>query len=209
MPRVDDFTNVLKLAREVLPARDPSVLSLNAEATLTTLTDGKIITMPFFLRPVDITYPEGNISYSGGNNAPSLQEQGLIMHYLLGAANLPPSNELITFREIPSGEFYYQPFVNRAQIPLVNTFGSAPALFLKVGRKAGGTDAGLGDASLTFHPLPKIPITLVLWQGDEEFPPTGNILFDANIKFYLDAEDIAFLSGILVYRLMAQAAHDR
>lgn len=193
----------------MLPGRDPAALCRNAGASLRSLPEGKVIALPFFLRQVEITCPGGLITYEGGADAPSLQEQGLILHYLLGACDIPPKGELITFRETPTGEFYYQPFVNRAQIPLVNTFGAAPDLFLKAGLKAGGTAAGVGDASLTFHPLPKVPVTLVLWQGDNEFPPTGNILFDGHIKHFLDGEDIAFLAGIVVYRLMAQAAHDR
>lgn len=209
MPRVDDFVHALKLAREMLPGRDPAALCRNAGASLRSLPEGKVIALPFFLRQVEITCPGGLITYEGGADAPSLQEQGLILHYLLGACDIPPKGELITFRETPTGEFYYRPFVNRAQIPLVNTFGAAPDLFLKAGLKAGGTAAGVGDASLTFHPLPKVPVTLVLWQGDDEFPPTGNILFDGHIKHFLDGEDIAFLAGIVVYRLMAQAAHDR
>jgi len=30
----------------------------------------------------------------------------------------------------------------------------------------------------------------VLWQGDEEFPPEGNILLDRTISHFLPAEDI-------------------
>jgi len=39
--------------------------------------------------------------------------------------------------------------------------------------------------------------------GRREFPPDGNILFDANIKDILPVEDIAFLAGTVVYKLMA------
>ena len=209
VPRVDDFVNALKIAQASLAERDPAELCGNAGGELLSLPEGTVIRLPFFRRLVEITYPEGRVTYAESTEAPSLQEQGLILHYLLGACDLPPTKELITFREIPSGEFYYQPFVNRAQIPLVNTFGSDLVLFRTAGLKAGGTEAGMGDASLTFHPLPKVPVTLVLWQGDEEFPSTSNILFDGNIKHYLDGEDIAFLAGIVVYKLMAQAAHDR
>ena len=210
MPRVDDFLNALKLAREILPEREPATLCRNAGADLRFLPEGgMVIILPFFLRRVEITYPGGVITYEGGADAPSLQEQGLFLHYLLGACDIPPTRDLITFRETPGGEFYYQPFVNRALIPLVNSFASNPALFLKAGLNAGGKEAGLGDASLTLRPLPKTPVTLVLWQGDEEFPPTGNILFDANIKRFLAGEDIAFLAGTVVYKLMALAAHER
>ena len=35
-----------------------------------------------------------------------------------------------------------------------------------------------------------VPITFVLWQGDAEFPPEGNILLDSTISHFLPAEDI-------------------
>jgi len=62
-----------------------------------------------------------------------------------------------------------------------------------------------GDAGMTFCALPHVPVQLVLWQGDEELPPESTILFDATISQYLPAEDIAVLSGMLVYRLMRLA----
>ncbi|MGC1405099.1 MAG: DUF3786 domain-containing protein, partial [Thermodesulfobacteriota bacterium] len=39
----------------------------------------------------------------------------------------------------------------------------------------------------------------------EEFPPDGNLLFDASISKYLSAEDIAVLSGMVVYPLIGMA----
>ena len=205
MPRVDDFLKALALAREILPTRDPEAICLNAGAEFLHLNQGGKITLPFFSKPVTITYPEGQVEYEDSEAKLSLQEQGLILHYLLGAQAIPPANELITFREIPSGEFYYQPFLKRAQVPLVQTFGSDHELFRKAGRKLGGIDAKMGDASLTFRSFPRIPLTLILWKEDEEFPPYGNILFDAGIKHFLGGEDIAFLAGTVVYKLMALA----
>jgi hypothetical protein len=205
MPRVDDFLNVLALAREILPARDPEALCRNAGAEFFPLNQGGKITLPFFIKPVNITYPEGHVEYEDSEAKLSLQEQGLILHYLLGAQDIPPTNQPITFREIPSGEFYYQPFLKRAQVPLVQTFGSDHELFRKAGQKLGGIDAKMGDVSMTFRPFPRIPITLILWKEDDEFPPDGNILFDAGVKHFLGVEDIAFLAGTVVYKLMALA----
>jgi hypothetical protein len=205
LPRVDDLLNALVLAREILPTRDPEAICRNAGAEFLAFNPGGKITLPFFSKPVNITYPEGQVEYEEREAKLSLQEQGLILHYLLGAQDILPLNKLITFREIPSGEFYYQPFLKRAQVPLVQTFGSDHHLFREAGRKLGGVDAKMGDASLTFLPFPRIPITLMLWKEDDEFPPDGNILFDATIKHFLGGEDIAFLAGTVVYKLMALA----
>jgi hypothetical protein len=209
LPRVDDFLKALALAREILPTRDPAVIGRNAGAEFLHLNQGEVITLPFFTKPVTITYPEGQVEYEESEAKLSLQEQGLILHYLLGAQAIPLTNELITFREVPSGEFYYQPFLKRAQVPLVQTFGSDHELFRRAGQKLGGIDAKMGDVSLTFRPFPRTPITLILWKEDEEFPPEGNILFDAGIKHFLAGEDIAFLAGTVVYKLMAIANSDK
>jgi hypothetical protein len=203
LPRIDDFQNALNLARERLSLRDPEEICHNAGAELSVLSGGKIILFPFFLNKIIITYPEGQVRYQNEQGNLSLQEQGLILHYLLGVSDASLTGELITFREIPSGEFYYQPFLNRAQVPLVNTFGTDHELFQTTGKKLGGKEAGMGDVSLIFHPFPKVPVTLVLWKGDQEFAPDGTVLFDSSIKYFLAGEDVAFLAGTVVYKLMA------
>ncbi len=58
---------------------------------------------------------------------------------------------------------------------------------------------------MAFRVLPNITIQIVLWEGDEELSPEATILFDASIEQGLPAEDIAVLSGMLVYRLMGIA----
>ena len=40
---------------------------------------------------------------------------------------------------------------------------------------------------MVFPVLPRIPVQLILWQGDEELPPESTILFDATISDYLPA----------------------
>jgi hypothetical protein len=48
-----------------------------------------------------------------------------------------------------------------------------------------------------------VPLQLVLYVGDEEFPAEANILFDHSVGEILSPEDIAWLAGMLVYRLIA------
>jgi hypothetical protein len=47
-----------------------------------------------------------------------------------------------------------------------------------------------------------VPITLVLWRGDEELAPNGNILFDANISDYVPTEDVTVLCETIIWKLV-------
>ena len=53
--------------------------------------------------------------------------------------------------------------------------------------------------------FPRVPITLVLWRGDDEFPPDGNILFDRSISDYLTTEDVNVLCETIAWTLVKSA----
>jgi hypothetical protein len=205
MPRIDDYKNTLDLALQTFRRKDPHIMALNGGALYNQTREGGTLEFAYLNRPITVTWPEGKITVPEGEKEPSLQEQGLIMHYLTGATGASVSGLWITFREIPSGEFYYSAFAQRAKDPLVKTFGHQPALLLTLAARIGGTPGTEGDASVLLQVLPRIPVCLILWAGDEEFPPEGNILFDDSISQYLSAEDIAVLSGAVVYPLIGMA----
>jgi hypothetical protein len=58
----------------------------------------------------------------------------------------------------------------------------------------------LGDLSFTIRPLPRIPITIVLWRGDQEMPPGGNLLFDSTAIHYLQ-HLLRELARLTIWRL--------
>lgn len=202
MPKTDDYLNARSIAREKLVTKNPKEVSLNAGGIWNSSEGEKKIVINFLNREIAIPWPEGAVRYRNNGEEPSLQEQVSILHYLLNATDAPLSGRMITFREIPSGDFYYEPFCKRAQIPMVSAFGAAPERLWIAGEKLGGVKAELGDVAMTFLFFPKVPVTLLLWKGDAEFPPEGNILYDASIPSFFNAEEIAFLSGTLVYKLM-------
>ena len=86
------------------------------------------------------------------------------------------------------------------------SFGERPELLVKLAGEAyGATPLDQGDVSVLISPLPLVRLALIIWRGDDEFPPDGNILFDRNILKLLSAEDMAWLSGMVVYPLMGMA----
>jgi hypothetical protein len=206
MPRIDDYKNTLEIARGEFKEKDPQRIANNSGAEFRPSLGRAFFQLPLLNRKLRITWPEGEVIVPEGTRELSLQEQGLVMHYLIQASGVPLTRTWITFREIPSGEFYFSAFVKRAKDPLVQTFGQKPQRLIEIGEKMGGIQGKEGDASLYFQVFPRIPIGLVLWAGDEEFPPDGNLLFDASIPHYLSAEDVAVLSGMVVYPLIGLAS---
>ncbi len=132
----------------------------------------------------------------------SLRDKILILHYFTLAEGTPAVGRLITYKQIPGGISYFPAFSQRAIAPLVNRFGQNPELLIIAAVKLGGREADYGDMSMTVNAFDHVPITLVLWRGDEELAPNGNILFDANISGYLSTEDVTVLSETIIWKLV-------
>ena len=109
--------------------------------------------------------------------------------------------KLISFRELPSGSIYIGPFTNRAIKPLVSIFGDRPGALAEAAEKIGGQRVEMGDLSVKVPVLPKIPITFLLWEGEDEFTSSGNVLFDASAPSHLDTEDYALLPGLAIWEM--------
>lgn len=74
---------------------------------------------------------------------------------------------------------------------LLARFGNAPDEFIARTEQLGATLSGdPGDAAVRLWLLPKVPVKLVLWRKDEDFPPALTILFDASIEELLPADAI-------------------
>jgi hypothetical protein len=149
-----------------------------------------------------IILPEVKIVSADSGAEASLRDRILILHYFTLAKGTPPTGKLITYKQVPGGINYFPAFSQRAISPLVRRFGKNPELLQKAAARLAGREAAYGDTAVTIAAFPRVPITLVLWRGDEELAPNGNILFDANISDYLSTEDIAVLSETIVWKLV-------
>ena len=65
----------------------------------------------------------------------------------------------------------------------------------------GGEGGTHGDASAVIRPFPRVPMTLIVWTGDDELPPNAKVLFDDTAEEYLTTEDIAVLGDVVLHRV--------
>jgi hypothetical protein len=203
MPRIDDYINARKIAIEEL-SRIPFAGILKRSGFKSPAEN--IFQIPFLDRLYLVSYPQFEFSDHVNNEKEiPIQEQVLILHYMKAPLMPSPTNLWIAYREIPGAAFYFGAFVKRAVEPLKKVFGDNLAGFTRAAQKLHPQEIDNGDVGFEFRVLPAVPLQLILWAADDEFPAEANILFDKNIGRILSPEDVAWLAGMVVYRLMALA----
>lgn len=160
------------------------------------------LSLSFLMRPIQVTWPGGVVTHAQEGTALKHAEALLVLHYLAHADGYPMADRWVAFRELPDALAYGQAFTGRVEPSLVAVFGSDPEAFHRGGRTLGASPLGFGDVSYAFQVLPRVALAVVLYEGDEEFPPAVNVLFDAAAGHYLPTEDLAILGGIFVGRLI-------
>ncbi len=165
------------------------------------LPSQKAIIIDYLDQSYQITFPEGEVSLTTGEEVP-IRDKILILHYFIQAKGTPLSGKLITYKELPDGIIYFPVFSKRAIQPIVTFFGSEPEQLLKTAEILGGYKANYGDAAVTISAFSRVPVTIVLWQGDAEFAPQGSILFDSTISDYLTNDDLHTLCENITWRMV-------
>jgi len=198
MARIDDYINAKELAAEKLS--EIPFETIVTYSGFDPIDDDKL-QVPFLNRIYTVQYPNFEFITDDDLEIP-IQEQVLLLHYLNGCPQNDFSN-WVAYREIPGASFYFGAFVKRAIDPLKKVFGNQLKILKHIAQKLNAHPIEYGDLGLEFQVLPNITLRIVMWEGDEEFPSEANILFPDNIHEILSPEDIAWLSGMLVYRLIA------
>jgi hypothetical protein len=192
-----------KLAAEKLNGISQIEEQCRRSGALCQLADDRAkITLKYLNREYLLTLPEIEISPIDSSDKVELRDEILMLHYLVQAKGTPLADQLITYPELKEGANYYPSFYKRAVKPLIDFFGPVPEKILECAKPLGATRSDLGDMSVIITAFPRVPITLVLWKGDEEFPPNGNILFDRTILDYQPVEDVNVLCQTIIWQLI-------
>jgi hypothetical protein len=117
------------------------------------------------------------------------------VHYLRSAKEIPPAGQWISEKDIPGGTTFFRgPHAVPVRV-IASRFGEDIQGFARRCEQYGGTRLDLADAAFSFVITPRVPVAVLLWQGDAEFPAEAKLLYDATIARHL-ALDIVYALAV-------------
>ena len=125
-----------------------------------------------------------------------------VLWYLTSAKDIPATGRLIRPLDVKGGQRF---FSGTHVLPLdriEERFGRDAAAFAERGLRFGAEIARYGDAAVRLYPLPRVPVTIILWLQDEEYPSRAALFFDSTVDFQLSLSDIvwsvAMMSSLVI-----------
>ena len=129
--------------------------------------------------------------------------QTFLLRYLLEAKAVAWGGEWKTFREMPWGELYIKPYTGRVLTRAAFTFGTRVEKFRAACQQLGAAPLKHGDAGFEFDFIGGYKIRILVWAGDEEFPPNAQVLYSDNFADGFAAEDRVVAGDILITHIKA------
>lgn len=128
--------------------------------------------------------------------------QAMLAYYLHESDGASLAHRWIAFSQLPDGIFYAASYQGYTGQTLLRHFGRESDRFVLAARAAGGEPAEFADVSFAFRALPRVELLAACWLGDEDFPPSYRILFDAHAFHHIPSEGCAILGSLLTKMIL-------
>ena len=159
---------------------------------------GGEFTVKLLGREFAIAHPDYAIRALDGGAIPPLPTQTFLLRYLLESRTVAWGGQWKTFREMPWGEMYIKPYTGRVLTRAAFTFGTRIDAFRTACEKMGAVPVPHGDAGYQFELIGDYRMQILVWEGDEEFPPSAQVLYSDNFAEGFAAEDRVVAGDILI-----------
>ncbi len=176
----------------------PQLNPEDAVARLGVNWDGKAFHVNLLGKEYAISHPVYALHVAEGETIPPLPTQTFLLRYLLEAVTVPWQGTWKTFRERPWGEMYIKPYTGRVLTRAAFTFGTRLQAFCTACEKMGAKKVPHGDGGYEFSFLGAYRMQILIWEGDDEFPPNAQILYSDNFADGFAAEDRVVAGDILI-----------
>lgn len=192
---MDNYEKVLQHDREIFIKENMEALLKRTGLEL--VQEDRYVSVPMLDEVFVAECRTGAIYRSGDlQGKVDVHTQLLIMHYLIYSRETAHiSGRELPFRDIKGVGHFEAAFLREVEPLLKSSFSGRLDAFREAGKKLLGEPAPFGDASVKLHIFPNIPVTYILFEGDEEFPMNINVLFDEAITHCIHPEDVPVVGG--------------
>ena len=115
------------------------------------------------------------------------------------------SGRFVPFREVKRCAPFDPAFKKLILRPFARAFEGKKELLIETGEKLGYKRIKYSDAGFEAKAFECMPVQILFWDGDEEFPAQANILFDENIIDFTHEETVVVIGEAAVRSLVEGA----
>lgn len=192
------YGNAIEYSLNTFSQKDPAQMARRGGGMYQ--PEKSVILLPALGQLLQISYPQGEVTFKGTEVKPLWQWRLLATNYLGRCDGEQLTGDLISFRELDGGNAFYPAFLNQTIKQLNQPVEEKSSAELNnTCLQLGGELHGKGDAGAHLNFFPRFPITVIFWKGDEEIDASANLLFDEKANHYLHTEDVAVVGSLVVY----------
>ncbi len=201
MPEIRNNKELVPFEHYAARYRETDPAEVSARTGLPYDPERRVFTLTLMNSVYEIGHPDFSVRFlrgAGDHLSSYLTGQVIVMRFLIGGQFVLGTNEFRAYRDMPWGEVYAANFANRCIKRLAYTFqGRGDAVAQKMAL-LGGTVYEKGDIGWQFDFMPGLAIRFAIWNADDEFPPSAQILFSDNFPYAFTADDMAYVGDIFI-----------
>jgi hypothetical protein len=199
MSKQDGIKEAIKLAISNLENKD---ISMACKRLGFASPEGHKLKLRMFDNNMIFDLNDFSLTLNSGKPAKSA-DLLLLLHYFQSDFNISETGSLISFRDLPGGQFYLNPFLSRTVNPLIKHIDNDLDTLKKHLSKFVWSEVNMGDFAAKILAFGNLYITIVYQYGDEEFPASFDVFFDKCIKrAFSETEDAVVMASRICIGLL-------
>jgi hypothetical protein len=139
----------------------------------------------------------------------NVNNRSVLLYYLLSKGQGDPENSYVLFESIARMISGLNAQTRLMNTPLERYLGNDYVKFSEAAVKLGGIEEepNGGKRLWRFEVLPKIPLKIIFYEADDEFPVDIQMMLDKTALQFLEFECLAFMVGCFVRALIKTAEY--
>jgi len=165
--------------------------------------DGEALYISYFAREYRVDRRTGELLCMDAPGEKVAYDSAMAIWHLFcyGKPGAKLRGEFVPFRGVKRVAPYEPTYVRTILKPFAKAFNGRTELLRQACEKLHGRPIRQGDVGYEIDAFSCMPLRVSFWDGDEEFEPQANILFDADITDFTHEETVVLIAADLTANL--------